>query len=235
VGDEREHWAQLLAAAAVPRSEQPLQICRLCVDMVDVSGAGISLVSATSNRGVVCATDDVAEQVESLQLSLGEGPCVDVATYLGPIMVPDIDSSEDVAVSRWPGFARKAAEVGVRAIFALPLRIGAISLGVLDLYRTRPGGMTDAQLTFALMAADAAALSLLYLGRDGQGADDALVGVREAEIHQATGMVSIQLGVPIEEAFLMLRARAFALEQPLDQLARDVVARRIRFTPEEFA
>lgn len=232
MGDERELWAEMLAAATEPRSAQPLRICRLCVDMMGVTGAGISMVTSTRNRGVVCATDEVAEHIETLQLTLGEGPCVDAATDLGPVMVSDIDEP-GLEVRRWPSFVAKAAEAGVRAVFALPLRIGAISVGVLDLYRREPGALTDAQLTFALMAADAAALSLLYLDRDGGASGRDLVDFREAEIHQATGMVAVQLGVPIEEAFLMLRARAYALDRHLRAVARDVVEGKLRFSTEE--
>jgi hypothetical protein len=230
--DDRDRWARLLTEAAEERSAQPLRICKLCVEMADVSGAGISMVTPTRNRGVVCATDDVAARVESFQLELGEGPCIDAASQQAPVMVPDVDDPDDVLVSRWPAFIGQAADAGVRAVFALPLRIGAISVGVLDLYRARPGVLTEPQLNFTLMAADAAALSLLYLDRDGQDAGDMLAGLREAEIHQATGMVSVQMGVPIEEAFLLLRARAFSLDRPLDAVARDVVERRLRFSEE---
>jgi hypothetical protein len=52
------------------------------------------------------------------------------------------------------------------------------------------------------------------------------------EIHQATGMISVQLGVGIAEAFSRLRARAFAQGRPLSELAADVVARRRRFDPD---
>jgi len=147
--------------------------------------------------------------------------------------VPDVDDPGDVLVTRWPAFVEQAADVGVRAVFALPLRIGAISVGVLDLYRLRPGPLTDTQLSFALMAADTAALSLLHLDRDGQDRGDSPAQLREAEIHQATGMISVQASVPIDDAFLLLRARAFSLDRPLDAVARDIVDRRLRFSPEE--
>jgi hypothetical protein len=231
-GDELHQWARLLWQAE-PHSEQPLRICQLCVDTIDVTGAGISMVTSTRNRGVVCATDDVAEQIESLQLSLGEGPCVDAASHRWPVMVSDVVEPDDVLVNRWPTFVPKAADVGVRAVFALPLRIGAISVGVMDLYRDRPGVLTDKQLSFALMAADAAAVSLLYLDRGEPAVGVGMAGFREAEIHQATGMVSAQLGLPIEEAFLMLRARAYSLDRGLAEVAADVVAHGLRFSAEE--
>jgi AmiR/NasT family two-component response regulator len=51
-----------------------------------------------------------------------------------------------------------------------------------------------------------------------------------AEVHQATGMILAQLGVPAQEAFVRLRAHAFATRRPLDDVARDVVARLLVFT-----
>jgi GAF domain-containing protein len=223
----------MLAGTAEQRSTQPLRICELCVELADLSGAGISLVTPSHNRGVICATDDVAARIEALQLELGEGPCVDAASQQAPVMVPDVDDPGDILVNRWPAFIAEAAAVDVRAVFAIPLRIGAISVGVLDLYRNRPGVLSDAQLASSLMAADVAAISLLYLDRDAQDLGGVLATLQEAEIHQATGMVSVQVGVPIEEAFLLLRARAFSLDRPLDALAGDVVERRVRFYPEE--
>jgi GAF domain-containing protein len=81
-----------------------------------------------------------------------------------PILVSDLDEPGDIVVERWPTFMEGAAQAGVRAVFAFPLRIGAITVGVLDFYRDRPGDLTAGQLATALIAADAAALALLYLG-----------------------------------------------------------------------
>jgi hypothetical protein len=54
-------------------------------------------------------------------------------------------------------------------------------------------------------------------------------GLHRAVVHQATGMVSVQLGVSVEEALLRLRAHAYGSERPLGEVAEDVVARRLRF------
>jgi hypothetical protein len=116
------------------------------------------------------------------------------------------------------------------------LRIGAITVGVLDLYRDRPGDLTAGQLATALMAADEAALALLYLGSGDHGAfADDMDGhaAHQMHVHQATGMVKVQLGVTIEEAFLMLRAHAFAAGRPVAEVARDVIERRLRFSTED--
>ena len=46
-------------------------------------------------------------------------------------------------------------------MFALPLHIGAIRLGVLNLYRARPGGLDPQQRADALAFADVAGILLL--------------------------------------------------------------------------
>ena len=194
------------------------------------------MVTAAGNRGVVCATDEVSARIEDLQFTLGEGACVDAVQAGAPVLVGDLDEPGDIAVERWPAFMEGASQAGVRAVFAFPLRIGAITVGVLDLYRDRAGDLTTGQLAAALMAADAAALGLLYLGSGGHGAFSDEVGGRAAyqmQVHQATGMVKIQLGVTIEEAFLSLRAHAFAAGRPVAEVARDVVERRLRFSTED--
>ncbi len=223
------------AAAMTEPDQQPLRICQMCVELLDVTGAGISIVTAAGNRGMVCATDEVAAEIEDAQLTLGEGPCVDAAAGFAPVLVPDLAEPDGVAVDRWPLFMAAADAAGVRAVFALPLRIGAIGVGVLDLYRIRPGGLAAEQMSVALSAAQAAALALLELDpSDGAfGAGARSVRSFTPAVHQATGMVMVQLGIPVEQAFVVLRARAFASGRALSELAADVVARRLRFTSED--
>ncbi|HVF05957.1 MAG TPA: GAF and ANTAR domain-containing protein [Frankiaceae bacterium] len=232
---DRDDWARLLAGAPSERAALPQRICDLCVSLLGVTGAGISLSTATGNRGVVCATDDVAARIEDLQVMLGEGPCVDAVGTGGPVLVPDLDRPDDVAVGRWPAFMEGAGAAGVRAVFAFPLRIGAIGLGAIDLSRTSPGDLDAEQLAGALIAADAAALALLDLDPAGDGfaEDYAARSTYHLQVHQATGMVQAQLDVTTDAAFATLRARAFASGRQLVDVATDVVERRLRFTTED--
>src|SRR5664280_1080543 len=224
-----DRWTRLSAAAASERGAQPRRICQLCVQTLGVTGAGISLVTDTGNRGVVCATVDVSGRIEDLQFTLGEGPCIAAVRAGAPALVADLDEPHDTVVERWPTFL-------ARAVFAFPLRIGAITLGALDLYRDRPGELDGGQLAAALLAADAAAIALLHLdaGRNEAFADDLDAGrTYHLQVHQATGMVQSQLDVQTDEALLMLRSRAFATDRPLAAVATDVVERRLRFAPED--
>ena len=82
---QQDRWEDLLDEAARAGADQPQRIAQLCVDMLDVTGAGISLVSDTGARGVICGTDDVAMRIEELQVTLGEGPCIDAVSAGGPV------------------------------------------------------------------------------------------------------------------------------------------------------
>jgi hypothetical protein len=232
--DDQVRWAHLLADAAADHASQPRRICELCVDHLGITGAGISMVTSVGNRGVVCATDDVSARIEDLQFTLGEGPCIDAVGAGEAVLVPDLHEPDDLVIERWPGFLEGALKAGVRAVFALPLRIGAIGVGAIDFYRDSPGDLDRGQLASALTAADAAAVALLRLDSGSPLAEEFTgdPGSRSSyrlEVHQATGMISVQAGVSIDTAFLLLRARAFAAERPIADVARDVVERRLRF------
>jgi hypothetical protein len=206
------------------------QICRAFVVGLDVDGAAISLLTASSASQTLCATDSTAELLEDLQFGLGEGACVEAAVTGRPVLIADMHHTAEA--SRWPSFAAAVVEQSeVGALFAVPLQWGTITLGVLDLYRKVPGSLSNAQLRDAMSAADMAALMLLGVRTDpGDGAwlDRSLHG--RAEIHQATGMVLVQLGVSAPDALARLRAYAFVEQRLLSDVAHDVVSRRLRFT-----
>jgi hypothetical protein len=208
-------------------------VCAAAMAGVAVDGAGVTVMVSPAVREIVSVTDAVAEDIEQFQLTFGQGPCVDSLTQGGPVLAVDLHSPEYLA--RWPVFAPAAVDAGARAVFALPLQIGAIRLGVLDLYRARPGGLSEHQLADALAFADTVGMLLLD-GSAGTQADTAepawqyeQPSAQNAVVHQATGMVLVQLGVSAEAAFARLRAYAFAHDQRLEDVARDVVERRLRF------
>lgn len=209
----------------------PARLCEVSADVTTMTGAGIMLMSGDVARGSVCSSNPVSALIEELQYTLGEGPCVDAYDQDRPVSEPDLS---DPDVLRWSAFAPPAVEAGARAVFGFPLQVGTVRLGALNLYRDRTGPLTNNQYADALVMAGVAARAVLEMqamappGRLGPsfelGADLRLV------VHQAAGMVSVQLGVSLAEALVRLRAHAFAEERLLAAVAEDVVARRLRFT-----
>lgn len=208
----------------------PGQLIAACADSLPVDGVGLSVVTDGGPRAIMGATDGRAQSVEDLQFSLGEGPCMEASAVGRPVLLPDLAGT--AARLRFPAFAAGALDAGVRAVFAFPVQIGGIKLGVLDVYRELPGALADDGLSEALAFADAAGVVLLHARAETDGGElapwlaDPLSD--RAEVHQATGMVSVQAGVSLAEALLLLRARAFASQRPIQDVAKDVVARRLR-------
>ena len=155
-----------------------------------------------------------------------------------PIFISDLHHSTPTA--RWPIFAATVAEqTPVAVLFALPLQWGTVNLGVLDLYRITPGGLDDTARRDALAAVDTAALMMLSQRTEPDDPTGAIqdrsgreLGGR-VEVAQATGMVLAQLGVSATDALARMRAHAFTKQRLLIDVARDVVDRRLRFTPEQ--
>jgi hypothetical protein len=215
-------------------AEQVLQrLCAALIAALPVDGAGVALMTAAGHGGLLVASDAPAASMEDLQETLGEGPCLDASRGGTPVLLPDLVQS---GTNRWPTFTMSAADAGIAAVFAFPLQVGAIRLGVLDLYRRTTGSLDRLELAEALDFASAATTILLELqqgtpiGQLHPLRADAADGHRE--IHQATGMVSVQAAVGLTEALLLLRARAYATERPLFDIASDVVHRRLIFLSE---
>ena len=206
------------------------RLCEVTRDIVGVSGAGVMLMSGDIPRGSLCTTNDVSNMIEDLQFTLGEGPCVDAHTESKVVFEPDLARP---GTPRWPAFSPQAVEVGVRAVFAFPLRVGTVRLGALDLYRDCPGSLSDDQHADGLVMADVVAQWVLDVQAGAppgsvaqeleQGADFHFV------VHNAAGAVSVQLGVSVAEALIRLRAYAFANDRMLRDVAEVVMARRLRF------
>ena len=205
-------------------------VCAAVISAAGVDGAALTVMLSATPRETVYASDQVASELGELTLTLGEGPCVD-AFAGGAALVADLTAPDCLA--RWPVFAPAAVHAGVRAMFALPLHVGAIQLGVMDLYRAEPGELDGEQLADALVLADTACALLLDAApRDRprpEGRWPEQAGPQHPEVHQATGMIIVQLGVTAAVALIRLRAYAYAHDRRLRDVAGDVVARRLRF------
>jgi GAF domain-containing protein len=103
----------------------------------------------------------------------------------------------------------------VGAVFAFPLLAGGIALGALDVYSRQRGELADADVDDALMLADLAALAIQYVDAPASipgvdlDAETSAPWAHPAVVHNATGMVSEQLNIDVDEALLRLRALAF--------------------------
>lgn len=181
--------------------------------------------------GPLCVSNDHAGALEDLQFTTGDGPCRDAYQTKQIVSAPNLGAD---ASGRWPMFADLAATVGVGAVFAYPLSTHGTTVGVLTVYQDAPGALSPAQHDDSIVIAGVlgeALLSLQDAVPDGDLAPgfDVAVAYR-AQIHQASGMVTVQLQIPPDEALARIRAYAFAHDRPVDAVAADIVHRRLRLT-----
>jgi hypothetical protein len=216
-------------------------LCDACVTETDVDGGGVALMSSAGVRTVVHTTDRVSLALEHVQLDLAEGPSVDAVAGASPVLLDDVRHCPDAVAARWPFFLPRADALGVRGVFAFPLRGGSIALGSLELYRASAGPLAPQHLSAALRSADEIGSVVLDLHLSGLAGTapppspigDESPGRSAATVHQAAGMVMVQLDISIEDAMARLRADAFAEGTSLIQLSADVVRGRRRFTKEQ--
>jgi GAF domain-containing protein len=209
------------------------RVCTAATQTLDASGSGVSMMTEEGARGVYAASDPLTEHIEELQFILGEGPCWEAFSLRRPVLVPDLAG---VSPARWPMYLPAVQDSGIRAVFSFPMQMCAMRLGVLDVFRKRTGSLTGDELADALTFAEVTMAALLDRHEEaaargfGDGLADA--GEHRAELFQAQGMVMVQLGVSIGEAMARMRAYAFVHGRRLDEVARDVVARRLHFDRE---
>lgn len=207
-------------------------LCATTVEVLEVDGAGLSLHGPSgAPYSVGLAGEDMAV-IHDLERDLGEGPCIDAFRTGNPSAAPDL---AEPAVDRWPAFRTEVLRTSARAAFGYPLRVATDCVGALNLYTMRTGSLDEQQHRDALLLAELsthAVLASLSLDPPGGAATEMEDVVRnQDEVHQATGMISVQTSLSIVDSLARLRARAYAEGRSISEVAKDVVERRVRFEP----
>lgn len=207
-------------------------ICSACVSLTGMTGAWIS--RAREPAEAAFATDQLAGQLADLQILLGEGPAVDAVAQGRPVAVTDLSTTR--SRQSWPVFTTTALAAGTRSVLVVPLRVGTAEIGLIGLYSRTPTTLVSSQRAEVDAFAEVAlGLVLDEIRHPPPDLDRWLSDGRSLhrpEIHQATGMVSVQLGVDVTESLVRLRAHAYAQARPLLEIAREIVTRRLRFLPD---
>jgi hypothetical protein len=216
------------AGTSDPDGVVPLleRLCNSLARGLSMTGAAVNLMSAAGADGVaVVSSDDRARLLEELQYVTGEGPCHDAFNGRRPVLTPDLRFS---AEQKWPEYCEAALAAGVVAVFAFPLCVGGVSLGVLDVYCDRAVPLDQNQVGMALAFAQIATEILLdgrLITEEGElEAGLASTVDYRSEIPQAQGMLTVALDVSLAEALVRMRAQAFSSGLPLIELAHGVVS-----------
>ncbi|MFG3521834.1 GAF and ANTAR domain-containing protein [Nocardia nova] len=225
--DERSGGRLEAAVAAIARprcaDDWGYRVCVACRDVLaEIDSVALALHSAGAIVEVIGCSDSVAEQIEDVQMVLGEGPGF-TAFGTGDTVRASAGTRD---FERWPMYANEVARLGLCAVVALPLRVGGIRIGALDLYRCESGDVPTRAEIDATLLADLISYTLLE-GLVAPEPEAVPVATTHPDVNVATGMVAARMGIPLDEAFLRLRAFAFATNSSLLDVARSVLERRV--------
>lgn len=219
------------AVAALYGAADDDDLCAPFLAALPVTGAAISTLDGPFGSEIVCASDAVAARLDEVQIDFGEGPSWEAMLTGTPVLEPDVARTTS---ARWPMALLAIQEIGLAAVFAFPMRVGALRIGSVDLYNRRSGSLGRLVVQDAIALTDVAARQVLHRalvhaerdGTPGQGGER----YSRREVHQATGMVAAQAVVSAADALLLLRADAYTNGCSVRERSRDVIARRADFT-----
>ena len=194
-----------------------------CVALFPADAAGLLVSDHRDILQLVASSDEGARLVELFQLQSDEGPCLDCYRSGQPVSAPDL-----AVAGEWAGFTARAAEQGFRSVHAVPMRLRGDTIGALNLFGAAPGALPQADLRAVQALADAATISILQERNLHERAVTASLHIalhRRAVIEQAKGVLAEVGGLDMGQAFSRLRTYAHATDQPLTDLARQIVTR----------
>jgi hypothetical protein len=199
--------------------------CSAAAEVLTCPGVGLSLASEDALLPV--AATEEGREGERLQADLGEGPCYDAWRTGDVVAGPDL-----AAATPWPILAPALLETGKRAVFAFPVIWGGVSLGALTAYRTATGPLSGAQEADGLAFAELVGGLLVGLQGESPEREPPYLALDLGEsswiVHQACGMTAVQLDLPLADAMARLRAHAYVVDEPVETIAAEIVARRLR-------
>jgi GAF domain-containing protein len=194
-----------------------------CIDVLEVSAAGLMLVGPDGDLRVMASSSEAMRVLELFELQSQEGPCLDCFVSGEAVVHRDLLGGE----VRWPRFGAVAADAGFRAVHAIPMRLRGTIIGALNLFHVEPGTMSAEDLGAAQALADIATIAVLQhrASLEAQALNEQLSNALNTRIviEQAKGMVAERRGLAMEQAFAVLRGHARDHNLRLADVARSVI------------
>lgn len=192
------------------------------VELLDAQAAGLMLADQRGEVQVVASSSEESRILELFELQHQQGPCID-SYRQGEQVSVDPDEAE----RRWPGLGAAVRASNFTSIHALPMRLRNETVGALNIFLSRPGGLTEADLALGQGLADMATIGLLQerAVKEKNTLAEQLQGALNSRIliEQAKGMFAERHDVDVLQAFTTLRAHARSMGQPLGVVANQVI------------
>lgn len=199
------------------------QLTERCVQLLDVASAGLLLADTRGRLQLMAATSGKTHALELAQLQGDDGPCLDCYATGEPVSVADLRGEMEL----WPRFVPAALATGFASVHAVPMRRAGTVLGALGLFGTTTGNLNAADLLVAQTLAHIATVAILQEAAPTAAA--AIPHLRNAlisrvVIEQAKGFLHEDLGVSVDEAFVLLRTYCRTRGLRLTDLSRQIMS-----------
>jgi GAF domain-containing protein len=199
-----------------------LRVAEATRTVLEVDGAGLTLVHADGPPRWVAATDAAMELLVQVQHDFGEGPYLQAYAQGRAVAIEDLGAA--------PVWVRLAAVVGqlhVRGVLSVPVRLAGQPVGTLDVYSTQARAWTAHELEalgeFAAVAGELVHTSVELAARELEVAQLRQALTSRVWIEQAKGVLAATQGTDPQAAFQQLRVRARASSRKLAEVAQEVV------------
>jgi GAF domain-containing protein len=195
-----------------------------CVEVLDVSAAGLMLVAPEGDLRVVASSSEEMRLVELFELQSDEGPCPDCYRTGEAVLNQNLVTDN----GRWPRFGPVALEAGFKSVHAVPMRLRGVIIGALNLFRAEEGALKKADVVAAQALADVATIAILQhraviqIHLVNEQVNYALNN--RIMIEQAKGVLAERAGFDMEQAFSWLRSHARNHNLLLVDVAQSVMA-----------
>jgi hypothetical protein len=193
------------------------------VELLGATAAGIMLADQRGALQVVASSTEEARLLELYELQNNEGPCLDCYRTGAPVARDDLPAMH----AAWPAFTPQLQQLGFHCAQALPMRLRSETIGALNLFRTEPGPLSEADLGIGQAMADVATVGLLQeraiaarelVATQLQGALTSRV-----VLEQAKGMLAQRAGLSLDQAFQLMRGYARSNNRKLSDVAAGII------------
>lgn len=212
-----------LAQAGIHQALQ--QVADACVAIFGVTGSGVMLADDQNITRYVAASDGPGRILETAESETAQGPCTQAFVDVVPVDSPDV-----LADDRWPDLAVAVADHGVRAVLGVPVRLGGVVVGTLDVYRDHVQEWTEEERAGLLRYADVTSRTLAALLQAHQ-AGELAAQLQYALDHRivverGVGYLMASRGVDAVTAFTLLRTAARRDRRKIGEVATEVLMGR---------
>lgn len=108
-------------------------VLEYAVKALDCGYAGVIFVHGRQSVETAAASHPLVAALDVVQLECGEGPDIDVLADRYSVIISDTQTEQ-----RWPAWAARVAETGIRSLLSVRLYTSASTIGTLNLYDREP-------------------------------------------------------------------------------------------------